>query len=179
MIVLVLLRGGDDSRQYRAVQAPAVVAKEPCGPFRLQERSIRTPESAAASSLELSSWYSSRRDFGGCCATTRSASPSLHFMNAVVAGEHAAGLPDLEALASPTFKDFQDDWGPTGYYGPVRSYHYEDAEALPKSGSGVLIVVDVSPYSPFPAANDSVKQSKTKEVRLIVEFSDQSIAFQP
>jgi hypothetical protein len=101
------------------------------------------------------------------------------FLNAVVAGQMEEAYKIWKPSPTYTFKDFLEDWGPDGYYGPVRSYHYEDAEALPKSGSGVIIVVDVSPDSPFPAANDSVKQSKTKEVRLIVEFSDQSIAFQP
>ncbi len=101
------------------------------------------------------------------------------FLNAVVTGQMEEAYRLWKPSATYTYQDFLEDWGPNGFYGPVRSYHYEDAERLPKSGSGVLIVVDVSPYSPFPDGNDGIKQSKTKEVRLIVEFSDQSIAFQP
>ena len=101
------------------------------------------------------------------------------FLNAVVTGQMEEAYKLWKPSATYTYQDFLEDWGPNGFYGPVRSYHYEDAERLPKSGSGVLIVVDVSPYSPFPDGNDGIKQSKTKEVRLIVEFSDQSIAFQP
>ncbi|HUJ80813.1 MAG TPA: hypothetical protein VLW83_02965 [Candidatus Acidoferrales bacterium] len=101
------------------------------------------------------------------------------FLNAVVAGHMEEAYKLWKPSATYGYQDFLEDWGPNGFYGPVRSYHYEDAERLPKSGSGVLIVVDVSPYSPFPDGNDGIKQSKTKEVRLIVEFSDQSIAFQP
>jgi hypothetical protein len=102
-----------------------------------------------------------------------------HFLTAVVAGQMEEAYKIWKPSQTYTFKDFLEDWGPDGFYGPVRSYHYEDAEPLPKNGSGVIIVVDVSPYSPFPDANDSVKQSKSKEVRLVVEFSDQSISFQP
>jgi hypothetical protein len=101
------------------------------------------------------------------------------FLNAVVSGQMEEAYKLWKPSATYGYQDFLEDWGPNGFYGPVRSYHYEDAERLPKSGSGVLIVVDVSPYSPFPDGNDGIKQSKTKEVRLIVEFSDQSIAFQP
>ena len=84
----------------------------------------------------------------------------------------------METPATYTFKDFLEDWGPDGYYGPVSSYHYEDAELAEKRLRRTYRGRS-KPLSPFPAANDSVKQNKTKEVRLIVEFSDQSIAFQP
>jgi hypothetical protein len=81
---------------------------------------------------------------------------------------------------SPTYsyKDFLEDWGKDGYYGPVKSYHFEHAERLPRGGSGALIVVELNPFSPYPA-DDPIKQNKNKEARLVVEFSDQSISFQP
>jgi hypothetical protein len=43
----------------------------------------------------------------------------------------------------------------------------------------VIVTVEVSPYSPFPANNDEAKQNKTKEVRLWVQFKDQSLGFAP
>ncbi len=74
------------------------------------------------------------------------------------------------------------DWGPNGYYGPVKSYRIESAEELkrgPEPPSGVNITVEVSPYAPFPPNSDVAKQSKTKEVRLRVEYKDHSIGFAP
>ncbi len=102
-----------------------------------------------------------------------------NFLNAVVAGNMEEAYRIWKPAPSYTMKDFLDDWGPNGYYGPVRSYHYEESDRLPHAGSGVLIVVDVSPYSPYPDANDAIKQNKSKEVRLVVELSDQSISFPP
>ena len=79
-------------------------------------------------------------------------------------------------------KDFLDDWGPDGYYGPVKSFHIENAEEEKRGtekASGVNITVEVSPYAPFPPDNDVAKQTKTKEVRLRVEYKDQSVGFAP
>jgi hypothetical protein len=75
-------------------------------------------------------------------------------------------------------KDFVDDWGPNGYYGPIQSFHVAKTEHL-RGGSGVEIKIRLSPYKPFPDDNDAVKQSKTKEVTLWVQFNDQSISFPP
>ena len=43
----------------------------------------------------------------------------------------------------------------------------------------MIIVFEVNPDQPFPDANDEVKQSKTKEVRVWVTFADQSMSFPP
>jgi hypothetical protein len=48
-----------------------------------------------------------------------------------------------------------------------------------KNGSGLVVVMDVSPFSPYPERDDAVKQNKTQEARLWVEFSDQSLSFPP
>jgi hypothetical protein len=42
-----------------------------------------------------------------------------------------------------------------------------------------VIIVELSPFAPFPSAHDVLKQSKTKEVRLQVEYKDQSLGFAP
>jgi hypothetical protein len=102
-----------------------------------------------------------------------------HFLDTVVAGNMEQAYRIWKPQPSYSFKDFMDDWGPEGYYGPVKSYHFEDAERPKGGSSGVIIVVEVSPYDPFPAANDEIRQSKTKEARLWVEFRDQSMSYPP
>ncbi len=106
------------------------------------------------------------------------------FFNALVAGDtpRAYRLWHGNAAASSssyTYKDFLDDWGPNGYYGPVKSYEIESASNPRKGGSGVIIVVDVSPFQPFPADNDAEKNRRTRVVRLWVEHSDHSLSFPP
>jgi hypothetical protein len=102
----------------------------------------------------------------------------LHFMNAVIAGNMQPAYQIWKPSRSYTFKDFQDDWAPNGYYGPVRSFRIKDTDR-PKSSSAVAIKIELSPYQPFPADNDMAKQSKTKEVVLWVELKDESISFPP
>jgi hypothetical protein len=102
----------------------------------------------------------------------------LHFMNAVIAGNMQQGYQIWKPSQSYSFKDFQDDWGPTGYYGPIKSFRVAKTEHL-RGGSGVEIKIRLSPYQPFPENDDVAKQSKTKEVVLWVQFSDESISFPP
>jgi hypothetical protein len=101
-----------------------------------------------------------------------------HFLDTVVAGNLEGAYKIWKPAPSYSFKDFTDDWGPQGYYGPIKSYHIEDMEHL-SNASGVVVVVEVSPYQPFPDDQDALKQGKTKEVRLWVEFKDQSLGFPP
>jgi hypothetical protein len=101
-----------------------------------------------------------------------------YFLNTVAAGNMQQAYQIWKPSESYSFKDFLDDWGPDGYYGPVKSYRVERA-AHRKNGSGVDIIVDVSPYKPFPSDDDAAKQSKTKEIDLWVQFTDHSISFPP
>ena len=50
---------------------------------------------------------------------------------------------------TPSYRkdDFLADWGPSGYYGPVKSYKIMGAKAPDKSDS-IAVNVAVSPYSP-------------------------------
>src|SRR5208282_6901963 len=104
------------------------------------------------------------------------------FMHEIVAGNMEQAYRMYNPSPSYSIQDFLDDWGPNGYYGPVKTYRIESAEE-DKRGTerayGVNITVEVSPYAPFPANNDAAKQSKTKEVRLRVEYKDQSVGFAP
>ena len=101
-----------------------------------------------------------------------------HFLSTVAAGNMEEAYEIWKPSPTNSLKDFLEDWGPQGYYGPVKSYQIEDMVQL-KGGSGVVVIVDVSPYQPFPEDKDFAKASKTQEVHLWVEFKDQSISFQP
>ena len=79
---------------------------------------------------------------------------------------------------SYSYQDFLEDWGPAGYYGPVKGYGIETAQ-LPSGASGVIVVVRVSPFAPFPEEGNAEKQRKLKEVRIWVESSDKSLSFPP
>jgi hypothetical protein len=101
-----------------------------------------------------------------------------HFLDALVAGDTQWAYQIWKPQGSYSYQDFLDDWGPSGYYGPVKSYHIETAQK-PKGGSGVIVVVELSPYQPFPADNDAVKNRHTREVHIWVEQSDKSLGFPP
>ena len=103
----------------------------------------------------------------------------LHFMNAVTSRQYAAVLANMRNSFTPLrFNDFVEDWGPAGYYGPVKSFHLDKTEHHP-GASGVELKLELSPFQPFPDGKYIVKQSKTKEVTLWVEFKDQSISYPP
>lgn len=100
------------------------------------------------------------------------------FMNAVVAQNYQRAFEIWKSHGSYTYKDFLADWALDGYYGPIKSYRVESASLPPNGGSGVVVVVEVNPFSPFPDSQDP-KSGRNKEIRLWVERSDQSISFPP
>lgn len=105
-----------------------------------------------------------------------------NFLTTVAGGNLEQAYKLWKPAETYSYKDFLEDWGPNGYYGPVKSFRIEDASVMKRgseSASGVIVTVEVSPYSPFPANNDEAKQNKTKEVRLWVQFKDQSLGFAP
>jgi hypothetical protein len=101
-----------------------------------------------------------------------------HFMNALISGDTQKAYQLSKPAPSYSFKDFQDDWGPQAYSGGIKSYEIKDAQRLP-SGSGVIVTLEVSPYAPFPPKTDELKSAKNTEVKLWVEFKDESIGFAP
>ena len=104
---------------------------------------------------------------------------AYHFLNAVVSGNMQQAYNMWSASPTYSLKDFEGDWGPDGYYGPVKSFNVRGTYRPPDGPSGVVIIVDVSPYQPFPEKDDALKQSKSKEVRLWVQFKDHSVEFPP
>ncbi len=100
------------------------------------------------------------------------------FFDSVEAGDMAKAYELWKPGPRYSMQDFLADWGPTGYYGPVKSYKIGKAVSRPNS-SGIAITVYVSPFSPVPDANDAEKSQKTKTIELWVEKKDKSISFAP
>ena len=101
-----------------------------------------------------------------------------HFMNEVAAGDFQAAYRTWKPSRTYSFNDFMEDWGPKGYYGPVKSFRLESTEGVRNSPSAAVQVA-VSPYQPFPDDNDEVKQNKIQRIALWVDPADQSISFAP
>jgi hypothetical protein len=100
------------------------------------------------------------------------------FFNALIASNSDLAYQLWKPGPSYTKKDFLADWGPDGYYGPVKSY--EILKATSRHGANAVdIRVAVSPFSPMPDASDAEKSRKTKVVSVWVIMSDKSLSFPP
>jgi hypothetical protein len=100
------------------------------------------------------------------------------FLNALVSGNMQQAYQLWQPTSSYTLKDFQDDWGPSGYYGPVKSFEIDSAFKPTKSSSDVAVRVLLSPYQPFPK-NDTIEQNKTKSVTIWVNRNTHSLSTGP
>ena len=100
------------------------------------------------------------------------------FFNAVVAGDMAQAYQLWKPSASYTMNDFLADWGPQGYYGPVKSYVIDHLRS-PRGSTSVAVTVRVSPYSPMPDASDAEKSRKTRVVEVWILPRDKSFSFPP
>ena len=69
-----------------------------------------------------------------------------HFMDAVIAGHMDEAYRIWKPSETYSFKDFQEDWGSDGYYGPIKSFHLEHMEKTKPNASGVVATVELSPY---------------------------------
>ena len=101
-----------------------------------------------------------------------------HFFDAVVAGDMNKAYELWKPSPSYKMNDFVADWGPNGYYGPVKSYKIVSASS-PREASGVVLVVAVSPFSPMPGINDVEKSSKTRFVNVWVDKTTKGFSFPP
>ena len=100
------------------------------------------------------------------------------FFNALAASNTDLAYQLWQPGSSYTKKDFLADWGPEGYYGPVKSY--EILKASSRHGANAVdIQVAVSPFSPMPDVSDQEKSRKTKVVSVWVITSDKSLSFPP
>jgi hypothetical protein len=100
------------------------------------------------------------------------------FFDALVAGDTNKAYELWKPSATYGLNDFTADWGPGGYYGPVKSYKIMGAKAPQKSES-IEVDVAISPFSPMPDASDGEKSRKTRVVPLWILPSDKSISFPP
>lgn len=97
------------------------------------------------------------------------------FFAALVTGNTDKAYELWKPTSSYKKEDFLADWGPTGYYGPVKSFKIMGAKAPSKSNQ-VAVSVAVSPYAPMPSANAENSQ-KTRSVTLWISRDDKSISF--
>ena len=103
---------------------------------------------------------------------------AAHFFDALVAGDTNKAYELWKPTETYRLSDFAADWGPGGYYGPVKSYKIMGAKA-PKKSDSIEVDVAISPFSPMPDASDGEKSRKTRVVPLWILPSDKSISFPP
>ena len=101
-----------------------------------------------------------------------------HFFTALATGNTDLAYQLWKPAPSYSMKDFLADWGPEGYYGPIKSYEILRTCA-PHSSNAVEVSVAVSPFSPLPQPGDDEKSRKTKTVEVWVVTSDKSLSFPP
>jgi hypothetical protein len=99
------------------------------------------------------------------------------FLNAVVAQNFQEAYQIWKPRGSYKYADFLADWGRQGYYGPVQSYRIGEAQR-PKDASGIVVDVEISPFTPFPSDKDP-NSARNREIKLWVERSDSSLGFPP
>lgn len=102
-----------------------------------------------------------------------------NFFGAVVADDMTRAYQLWQPSPSYRFKDFVEDWGPNGYYGPVKSYRIIKTRYPPGPGTSTVEVrIEISPFSPLPDANDE-KSQKTKIVTLWIDTKSKSLSVAP
>src|SRR5437899_4477162 len=88
-----------------------------------------------------------------------------HFLDALVAGNTNQAYQLWKPSASYKLGDFLADWGPEGYYGRVKSYSIVKA-ASRKGANGVILKIEVRPYSPMTDNTDVENGRRTNEVNV-------------
>jgi len=72
--------------------------------------------------------------------------------------------------------DFAADWGPGGYYGPVKRLQNHEPKA-PKQSNSIEVHVALSPFSPCLDQSDAEKSSKNPRRDPLGLPSDKSLSF--
>jgi hypothetical protein len=101
------------------------------------------------------------------------------FFDALVAGDTNTAYQLWKAKPSYRMQDFLTDWGPHGYYGPVKSYKIMKISSPSGSTSSVVVEVAVSPFAPMPEATDAEKSRRTRVVTVWMNTEDKSFSFPP
>ncbi len=103
---------------------------------------------------------------------------ATEFFSALASGDVQQAYKLWQPVPDYTFKDFQQDWGPGGFMGPIKSFKVVSAEAPKKSLTSVAVRVLVSPYAPFPKDGDP-RASKTRPVVIWVNRGSHSLSTPP
>jgi hypothetical protein len=101
------------------------------------------------------------------------------FFDALVAGDTNTAYQLWKAKPSYRLQDFLTDWGPYGYYGPVKSYKIMKISSPNGSTSSVVVEVAVSPFAPMPGATDAEKSRRTRVVTVWMNTEEKSFSFPP
>jgi hypothetical protein len=101
------------------------------------------------------------------------------FFDALAAGDTNGAYQLWKPQPSYRIQDFMADWGPYGYYGPVKSYKISQLSAPRGSSNSVEVQVAVSPFSPMPDASDAEKSRRTRVVTVWLNSHDKSFSFPP
>jgi hypothetical protein len=101
------------------------------------------------------------------------------FFNALAAGDTNSAYQLWKPQPSYRTQDFMADWGPYGYYGPVKSYKILHLSTPRGSNNSVEVEVAVSPFSPMPDAADVEKSRRTRVVTVWLNSNDKSFSFPP
>ena len=101
------------------------------------------------------------------------------FFDALAAGNTSGAYQLWKPQPSYRAQDFMADWGPYGYYGPVKSYKILHLRTPHGSNNSVEVEVAVSPFSPMPDASDAEKSRRTRVVTVWLNSNDKSFSFPP
>jgi hypothetical protein len=101
------------------------------------------------------------------------------FFNALVTGDMNGAYKLWKAGPSYRIQDFMADWGPYGYYGPVKSYKIIHVSSPQGPSNSVVVEVAVSPFSPMPDPRDAEKSRRTRVVTVWMNTDDKSFSFPP
>jgi hypothetical protein len=141
-------------------------------PEQPHSKTLRYAVSGVAAFIFLSFafWYFALRFLGEKRAVG-------NFMDDVVAEKFDDAYKIWKPASSYTYDRFLGDWGPKGFYGPIKSYRIEMARS-PSGASGTVVLVQVSPDAPFPEDRDP-KSAQTRVVAIWVDGKDMSFSFPP
>ena len=101
------------------------------------------------------------------------------FFDALVAGDTKTAYQLWKPQPSYRIQDFLTDFGPYGYYGPIKSYKILKISEPRGSRNSVAVEVAVSPFSPMPDASDAEKSRRTKVITVWMNTEDKSFSFPP
>jgi len=101
------------------------------------------------------------------------------FFDALAAGDTKTAYQLWKPQPSYRMQDFLADWGPYGYYGPVKSYKILKVSSPGGPSNSVVVQVALSPFSPMPDTNDAEKSRRTRIVAVWMNVNDRSFSFPP